>query len=171
MPALVLLLLPIVLYAAALSFGYALDDKLVLSENQYVQKGSKGIRDIFGNESLTGFLGKDYDMAVGARYRPLSLATFAVEHQIFGVKPGMSHFINILLYALTALLIYRLLSMFAPGNPERKWYLSVPFIAALLFALHPIHTEVVANIKGRDEILALLLALAAAYYVLRFGGG
>lgn len=166
-PALILVLLPLLLYAGAMQFGYVLDDKLVLSENKFVQKGTKGVSDIFANESFTGFLGQQEVLVAGARYRPLSIATFAIEHQLFGVNPGLSHFFNILLYGLTALLIYRLLHLVAPPSKDTKWYLGLPFVAALLFALHPLHTEVVANIKGRDEILALLLALASAYYLLR----
>ena len=167
-PALILFALPFLLYFASTSYGYLLDDKMVFSENKFVQKGSKGISEIFGKESFTGFLGEQQDLVEGARYRPLSIATFALEHQYFGTKPGLSHGINILLYSLTALLIFRLLSLILPPKPERKWYFGVPFIAALLFCLHPVHTEVVANIKGRDEILALLFSLAAAYYALRY---
>jgi protein O-mannosyl-transferase len=167
LPALVLLVLPLILYVGALRLGYVLDDKLVLSENQFVQKGSRGIRDIFTHDSFTGYLGTQQNLVAGARYRPLSLATFAIEHQLFGVSPGMSHFMNVFLYGLTALLIFKLLSGLVPDRPERAWYLRLPFVTALLFALHPLHTEAVANIKGRDEILALLLALAAASYCLR----
>lgn len=166
-PALILLLIPLLLYAASYRFGYVLDDKLVLSENKFVQSGTKGIRDIFAHESLTGFLGRQSDYLAGARYRPLSLATFAIEHQVFGEKPGISHLINALLYGLTALVIYRLMFLLQKSPSDRPWYLQLPFVVALLFTLHPLHTEVVANIKGRDEILALLLALASSYYFLQ----
>ena len=44
---------------------------------------------------------------------------------------------------------------------------SLAFAAALLFVAHPLHTEAVANIKGRDEIMALLGSLAALYFSLR----
>jgi protein O-mannosyl-transferase len=165
--ALILLVLPLILYVGSLRLGYVLDDMLVLSQNQFVQQGSKGIPDIFAHDSFTGYLGTQQSLVAGARYRPLSIATFAIEHQIFGVAPGMSHFINVLLYGLTAMLIFRLLSFLMPQATERPWYLRLPFVTALLFALHPLHTEVVANIKGRDEILALLPALAAAYYLMR----
>ncbi len=162
------MLLPFLLYFQATSFGYVLDDKIVLSENKFVQKGTKGIKEIFGTESFTGFLGTQQNLVVGSRYRPLSIATFALEHQYFGAKAGLSHAINILLYALTGLLIYRLLFILAPPPKESPWFFTVPFIGALLFVLHPVHTEVVANIKGRDEILALLLSLGAMYATLRY---
>ncbi|MFM7726571.1 MAG: hypothetical protein ACKO7B_07710, partial [Flavobacteriales bacterium] len=47
-----------------------------------------------------------------------------------------------------------------------KGRLLEPFLATLLFAVHPLHTEVVANIKSRDEILSFLFLLGSLYYVL-----
>ncbi|MEL7122227.1 MAG: hypothetical protein AAFO07_22450 [Bacteroidota bacterium] len=166
--AILLFILPFALYAASFQFGYVLDDAIVLSENNFVKKGFAGIAEIFGTESFTGYLGEQKDLVVGARYRPLSIATFAIEHQLYGLKPGYSHFINVLLYALTGLLVFRLLHLILPKNTSSQWYLNLAFIAALLFILHPIHTEAVANIKGRDEILTLLLSLATLYFSHRY---
>lgn len=168
LPGLLILILPFALYRASLDFGYVLDDKIVLSENQFVLKGLGGIKDIFATESFTGFLGRQQDLVAGARYRPLSIATFALERAAYGLKPGLSHFWNILLYAFTGLILFRLFWMFGLGSSKRPWYLGIPFWAAALFVLHPIHTEVVANIKGRDEILALLLSLATLYGSIRY---
>ena len=49
-----------------------------------------------------------------------------------------------------------------------SWWLAIPFLTSLLYIAHPIHSEAVANIKGRDEIMALLLSLATLYGVLRY---
>ena len=166
-PALILFVIPLVLYATTLSFGYVLDDKIVLSENKFVQQRMQGLGGIFGKESMVGFLGEQQDLIVGARYRPLSLATFAVEYGIWGASPKWSHFLNMLFYALNGLLLFRVLSQFLSAKGT-KWWQGVPFWASLLFVLHPVHTEVVANIKGRDEILALLFALATLYYSIRY---
>lgn len=166
--ALVLALLAFILYGNSIGFDYVLDDKIVLSENNFVKKGTKGIGDIFSTESFTGYLGSQQDLVVGSRYRPLSIATFAIEYQYFGLSPRVSHFINILLYALSGIIIFRLLSALLKTKKETKWYLSIPFVAAALFILHPIHTEVVANIKSRDEILTLLLSLASLWTCIKF---
>ena len=166
-PALILFIVPLLLYASTLSFGYVLDDKIVLSQNKFVQQGVQGLGDIFGTESMVGFLGEQQDLIVGARYRPLSLATFAVEYGIWGASPKWSHFLNVLLYAFGGLLLFRVLSQFLSVK-DKKWWQGIPFWASLLFLLHPVHTEVVANIKGRDEILALLLSLATLYYSIRY---
>lgn len=167
-PALILLLLPIILYGSTATFGYVLDDKIVLTENKFVEKGFAGIGDIFSTESFTGFLGEQQDLVEGARYRPLSIATFAIEYELYGQNPALSHLINVLLYALTGLLLYRVFLLIVPPKKDRPWYLAVAFGAALLWILHPVHTEAVANIKGRDEILAMLLSLATLYYVFKY---
>lgn len=54
------------------------------------------------------------------------------------------------------------------NRKKKKWYLTIPFIAAILFAAHPLHTEVVANIKGRDEIMSLLGSFGALYFILKY---
>ena len=80
----------------------------------------------------------------------------------------ISHLMNILLYALTALILFILLEKLFLNYKSDTWYLSIPFVASLLFLAHPIHTEVIANIKGRDEILSLLGALLAALFSIKY---
>jgi len=174
MPALILVVLAFVLYGAAISFGYVLDDQMVIWENAFVQKGFAGLRDIFGYDSFMGYFQKQEQLFLleGGRYRPLSLATFAVEVGIFGkdnaALPHISHFINILLYGLTGVLLYRILLGLFPLKEGGRWYFGMPFLAAVIFMLHPLHSECVANIKGRDEILALLCSLAALWATLKY---
>jgi len=167
-PALIVFIIPLLLYASTISFDYVLDDKMVLSENKFVKEGFFGIKDIFSNDSFNGYLDNQKALLAGARYRPLSIATFAVEYHFFGLNSRLSHFINILLYALTGLIIFRVLTLYLSKKKNRKWYFSLSFITALLFMLHPLHTEVVANIKGRDDILSFLLAFGVLFYIHRY---
>jgi len=74
----------------------------------------------------------------------------------------------VLLYTITALLLFIVLEKMLQKYSHSKWYLSVPFVATLLFLFHPIHTEVIANIKGRDEILSLLGSLLALNFVIDY---
>jgi len=168
--AVTLFIVSFALYIPALEYDYILDDKIVISENNYTKKGISGIWDILSRESFEGYLGEQQDLVAGGRYRPLSIVTFALEYEFFGLNPTINHVVNGLLYGLTAVLIFRLLFLLIPLNKRapQRWFLSIPFLAALLFATHPIHTEVVANIKGRDEIMALLGALAALYFSFRY---
>lgn len=157
------------LYANSLVNQYALDDRLMITENKFTKEGVKGIPDILSNDSFVGFFGKQKNLVAGGRYRPLSNIMFAVEYQVFGFSPFAGHLINIILYVFACLLVFKVLKMlFDPLIKSSKWFLSIPFIAAILFAAHPLHTEVVANIKGRDEILSLLGSMAAFYFVLRY---
>jgi len=171
MPALVLMAAAFLLYALSIGFGYVLDDQMVIWENVYVLKGFAGLGDIFGADSFMGYFQKKESLFLleGGRYRPLSLATFAVEVGFFGKDhPGISHFINVLLYGVTGVLLYRILLGLFPTKEGGQWYFSLPFLAAAIFVLHPLHSECVANIKGRDEILALLGSLAALYASLKY---
>ncbi len=76
---------------------------------------------------------------------------------------GLRHFNNVLLFALTVVLIFLFFSYSVKIIP-----IDVILIASAIFAVHPIHTEVVANIKGRDEILSLFFILLTALFSFRF---
>ena len=92
--------------------------------------------------------------------------------------PFVNHLMNLLYFTLLCLLLYEVLARIFPQysgiDSQRseasapKWFQSLPFIATLLFAMHPIHTEVVANVKGRDEIFAMLGAFAALWASLKY---
>ena len=163
-----LFIIAIGLYAYSTTFDYVLDDQIVLTNNNFTKKGFDGIYDIMTKESFVGRFGEQKNLVTGARYRPLSIVTFAIEYHFFGLSTTVSHAINVLLYALLGLLLFRVFSLFLPQKENTKWYISLPFLAALLFVIHPVHTEVVANVKGRDEIMTLLGALGALYCTFKF---
>lgn len=168
-PAMVILaLLSVLPYLQSLDYGYVLDDQIVIVGNKFTQKGIDGIGDILRTESMTGYFGEQKDLVAGARYRPLSIVTFAVEHELMPGNPWIGHLGNILFYAITCLLLYRVLLLLFPLPADRQWWWSLPFLASVFYALHPLHTEVVANIKGRDEIMTFLGALGAMWFTLRW---
>ncbi|MCX7863034.1 MAG: glycosyltransferase family 39 protein [Bacteroidales bacterium] len=161
--------LTFLLYGNTIWNEYALDDAIVITQNDFTLKGIAGIPEIFKNELFTGFFKVKKDLVAGGRYRPLSMVTFAIEVELFGQNPHISHFINVLLFAIVGILLYIILTkMLLPIFPTNSWKQHIPFLATLLYIAHPIHTEVVANIKGRDEIMSLLGSLLAFYYILRF---
>jgi tetratricopeptide (TPR) repeat protein len=159
--------LAIALYANTLGFDYALDDHIVVTDNRFTHEGLAGIPAIFAHDSMAGYYGTNTIPVAGGRYRPLSLATFALEYALLGERPAVSHLVNVLCYGATVLLLFLLLLRLFPADAGASWYASVPFLAAALFAAHPLHTEVVANIKGRDDLLSLLFGLAALLAWLR----
>lgn len=153
------------LYANTLGHGFVLDDGLVITENAYTQAGFSGIWDILSHDSFYGFFqqeGMD-TLVAGGRYRPMSLMLFAVVYQFAGANPLVFHLVTVLLFALTVWVLYRMLLRLL--NRTDGGHL-IAWLAAALFAAHPIHTEVVANVKSCDEILALLGALAALHFTL-----
>lgn len=156
------LLLGFLFYGNTLLNQYCLDDGLVWTDNRFVKEGVKGIPDIFLHDSFYGAIGNNYNLG-GGRWRPLSLITFAIEHQLYGETPWVSHFINVLLYGLTAVLLLLFLRRFVFS--KNHW---LAFISVFLFVIHPVHTEVVANIKSRDEIISLLFLLLTLYFTLDF---
>lgn len=159
-------LLGMLLYVNTLGHGFVLDDKIVITENQFTKQGVSGIKHIFTHDSMTGFFGKDKNLVAGGRYRPLSMAVHALEWELFGERPLVYHFINVLCYAFTGILLFFVLLQFFP-NSEKSIY-GLAFIATAIFVAHPLHTEVVANIKSRDELLSILLALLSFGLVLKW---
>lgn len=148
----------------------------------------------FNDSEKEGSTAKSLNVVAGGRYRPLTPAMFALEtsllcshakdaegkaitdkdgYQTYDMYASslsimFRHFINVALYGLLCWLIYRFLLLLL--NPHRtaerdaaNW---MALVTALLFATHPLHTEAVANIKGRDEIITLLGCIAAAYWTL-----
>ncbi|QTN37769.1 glycosyltransferase family 39 protein [Cryomorphaceae bacterium] len=164
--ALVLFLISAAVYVNTLGHEFALDDSIVITGNEYTVQGFAGIDEHLTRDSFTGFFGNERDLVAGGRYRPMSLIFFSVEYALFGENPTVGHFLNILYYGLLVILLYFWLWRLLQHREHKFW--SLPFIAALLFAVHPLHTEIVANIKGRDDIFALLGALGAAWFALRY---
>lgn len=156
------------LYANTLWNGYAVDDTIVITKNTLTKQGFAGIPEIMTTDAFYGFFGDDYKFVAGGRYRPLSIVTFAIEYQFFGESPAISHFNNIILYGITCVLILLLLAELLKRTKLSEFALTIPFIAALIFTAHPIHTEVVANIKGRDEIMGMLGAVLTLYLMVLY---
>lgn len=143
------------LYINTVKHDYVLDDTIVITDNEYVLEGISGIPKILKTE-MSHFT----NINLGY-YRPLSMITFAVENQFFPKNPHVSHLGNLILYALTGFFLCMLLM-----NLFRNFHPFFSFIVTLLFIAHPIHTEVVANIKSRDEILAFLNLILAIFILL-----
>ena len=154
-----------ILYANTLGHDFTLDDAIVIKSNDFTQKGVKGIANIFTKDTFHGFFGeagKD-KLVKGGRYRPFTLAMFAVEKSVFGPKPIYHHLINILLYALIGIVVFLLSKLLFLTKFDKNTSTYIATGVAVLFIAHPLHTEAVANIKGRDEIVALLGSIFALY--------
>jgi hypothetical protein len=215
---LLLLLIGAAFYFNSLSDEYALDDGVMIKENSYVLEGFKGLGKIFSKHTMAAYYEKNHakDEFEGGRYRPLSVATFAIEQSLFGMNPGdyvtfetdsgkfkdgkitgldafyvaveydgpggtkltdkipgtrissfhtettARHVSNVLIYLLSiGFVFYFLREQVFRGRPD------LGFLCALIFAIHPIHTEVVDNVKSRDELLALLFVISTFVFAFK----
>lgn len=138
--------------------AYALDDHRIISDNAFTHAGFRGV---ISHLTTSYWEGNGVQLR---SYRPLSPVTFALEAGFGGVNPAVSHLINLLLYAITGVLFFRLVRLVwgrvsqSPGDLPG-------FLATLLFLAHPIHTEAVANVKGRDTMLELVFLIAATIFL------
>lgn len=145
----ILFCLTFVVFGNSIYNEYALDDEFYTAgSNKLTQKGLKGIPEIFSTRTFSNNDGSGYS------YRPAALTSFAIEIQLFGEKARTSHFINVLIYAFTLILLFSILKRWFKNQGD--WF---SFFVCLIFLVHPIHTEVVANIKCRDELLAFFFVL------------
>jgi hypothetical protein len=136
-----LFILSFFLFGNTINHQYNFDDELVTNNHRLTSKGFSAIGDIFKSYYHEDNMGYKYE------YRPITTASFAIEHGVFGESPTVSHFINVLLYAFSVLLVYYVVLGISGNN------VSFSAVSALTFLSFPLHTEAVASIKNRDEIL------------------
>ncbi len=134
-----------------------MDDEFVVKDNQLVMKGIKGIPEIF---TAQYYQNKSYSFG----YRPITKAVFAVEYELCGVNPGVSHFINILLFAISCTILLKLLIRILLNRTGPVFI----FIIMVIWIIHPIHTEVVASLKNREELLYFIFALLSLNYFIKY---
>lgn len=166
------LVLTFLFYGNSLKNKYALDDEYITvtnfpikgKEKEYVpnqklvSKGLGGIVGIWKSRYA-------HDSEGAFDYRPIATTSFAIEYAIFGQNSFVSHLINILLYFLTVWLFYCLLLQLFDKTDKNQ---QIVFLAALLFLIHPIHTEVVNNLKCRDELICMLSCFIALWFSIKY---
>ncbi len=150
------------LYTSTAKHDFNLDDFSVIVDNKMTEAGKDSLGAIFKNGYREGSYSSENNL-----YRPFTKAMFAYEYDLQGGqkyfkeeggKPRLMHWVNIILYGLLCGFIFLLLHRFLPD----QYYLAL--IATLLFTFHPIHTEVVANIKSRDELLSMFFILVSLWF-------
>lgn len=241
-----------VFYITSINGEYALDDGIIIHQNDHVIKGVRGIKDIMTRDAYESFYRRmcATDQLAGGRYRPLSVVSFAIEQEFIGnyrtglymkvedsnkngvldkglvnyTSPcgrpetnyeyndfvdqngdGMAqpnecypcwdlnknfknewtedvnidgifnevdcqvygarvrHFNNIWTFALGCMFLYLVFSRYFFRTNQ-----DLGFLAALLFTMHPIHSEAIANVKSRDEIFSLIFISLTFLYTFRF---
>lgn len=241
-----------VFYITSINGEYALDDGIIIHQNDHVIKGIRGIKDIMTRDAYESFYRRmcATDQLAGGRYRPLSVVSFALEQEFIGsYRTGLymkvedsnhngvfdkemvsyttpcgrpetnyefndfidvngdgvvqanecyncwdlnknfkndsdedlnvdgifnevdcqvysakvRHFNNIWTFALGCMFLYLVFSRYFFRTNQ-----DLAFLAALLFTMHPIHSEAIANVKSRDEIFCLIFISLTFFYSFRY---
>ena len=148
-----ILLVTVLVYGRSLRNGFAVDDYPAILYNEHVSGGMANTGEIIRNSFYHG-----YDQREEANeYRPLSSLFYALQTDLFGTKKAVYwHLVNLLLYLGIVILVFAWVSRFTSGR--------VALITTALFALVPVHSEVVLNVKAQDDLLMGLLIFAALYF-------
>lgn len=241
-----------VFYITSINGEYALDDGIIIHQNDHVIKGVRGIKDIMTRDAYESFYRRmcATDQLAGGRYRPLSVVSFALEQELIGsyrtglymkvedsnhngvldkglvnytspcgrpetnyeyndfvdvnndgqAQPNecyncwdlnknfqnewdedlnvdgvfnevdcqvygakLRHFNNIWTFALGCMFLFLVFSRYFFRTNQ-----DLAFLAALLFTMHPIHSEAIANVKSRDEIFSLIFVSLTFLYSFKF---
>lgn len=145
--ALALAVLVGIAFAGSIANGHVYDDIAVIRDNPRLAETwdlklwftARNLSDADGDNGL---------------YRPLAMWSYALDQRLFGAGPFGVHLVNVLLNALVAAASYAMVRQLGSGR-------RLAFVASLLYGLHPVHTEVVANGVGRAELGAALCAFLA----------
>jgi hypothetical protein len=149
-PGLVIAALALAASLTSLGNGFALDDLHIIANNPRVHSLA----------APWAYLGQTYwpPERGPALYRPLTILGFALQWAVGGGAPLVFHLTNLLLYLAAALAVFWLARQLLPPTAA--------FIAAALFAVHPVHVEAVGNVVGQSEIIVgIVIPLAVGWYI------
>ncbi len=150
LPGVGLILLTLLAYFPVFHGGYDWDDNIHFRDNTLMADAG-GLREIWLNTHPPGGL---------LNYFPVTLTSFWLQYQMFGVASAAPyHVVSVCIHALNVLLVWWLLSRLKIG-----W----SWLAAALFAIHPLHVETVAWAAEQKNLLSTLFYLGAAGGFLSF---
>ena len=161
-PAIAVLAIAIAVYANTLSHGFVVDDLPQIVENEWIT-GVGNLPVIFSHGVW------EFEGRASSYYRPLIYVFYMATWYVVGRAPWGYHLVNVLLHGGASLLVlataYRLLR--ADLEREPSPWLTAPFVAGLLFAVHPIHTEPVAWVAGIADVGMTFFCLLSLWFYLR----
>lgn len=126
-----------IVYHRTFPYAFLYDDEFLIQKNRFLDSFESWV-DIFGGSSTAGAGFKD------SFYRPVQGLLYLVVQQLFGKEPWAFHFLNISLHAINAVLIFLL-------GTRMRLSKTAAFLAALIWALHPIHNEAVAYMSATAD--------------------
>ena len=159
LPPLVAAILAVTVYANSLDGSFVIDDGSAVRTNQDLRP-EMPLSQLLAHD----FWGRPIDAAHSVKsYRPLTVLSFRWNFALHGLDVRGYHLTNVLLHAACAALLAPVAAMLAPSEPA-----TVAAVASISFAVHPVHTEAVASIVGRAELLCCLFFLLT---LMSYGAG
>ncbi len=161
-----ILLLSFAVYFNTLFNEFVYDDDLQVVKNQWI-RSVRHVPEIF-SKSVWNFR----DTLPSSYYRPMMHMIYMLNYHVFGLKPWGFHLINILFHAGVSVLVFMImLRLLKETFPESDRHVLPAFVAAMLFASHPVHSEAVAWIAGVPDLSYAFFYLLSFYFYIRSGAG
>jgi protein O-mannosyl-transferase len=157
--AIVLALIAFVVFTNTNNGAFTLDDPGIINSNKITKEqfSFSNTITIFSTSYRDGLLG-NFENTL---YRPFVKLCFNILYNISGEDTFAYHLLNILLYCLISILIFIVVSKIFKNN-------LIAFLSSLIFIVHPIHSEVVANVKGLEELISFTGLLATIYFAFQY---
>ncbi|KAL5283551.1 TMTC4 family protein [Megaselia abdita] len=155
-----------VLVLCALCFGgtlngsYVFDDTVAIVKNKDITRTNINLKDIFVHD----FWGVNLNSSQSHKsYRPLTTLMFRMEYQFLNLRSRGMKFVNLFIHFLNSSLTFQLIKSLS-GNVR------IASFTAILFTIHPIHTEAVSGVVGRADLMFCSCFLVAVISRIRFKG-
>ncbi|MCA9404932.1 MAG: hypothetical protein KC684_00195, partial [Candidatus Omnitrophica bacterium] len=150
--------LALLAYGTTLGHSFVWDDFYLIVDNDFV-KSWDNIHLLFKNDYLTPLNKLDYtgEMFIGSgelSYRPVSTLSHFVEYHFWKLNPFGYHLTNMILHTINAILVYAFVCLLR--QPKR-----ISLLTSVLFAIHPVNSEVVNVISFREDLLVVFFGLLA----------
>ena len=167
----IIFILCFILYSNTLFNDFVYDDNFQIKENFWI-RDLRFIPQMFLKD-VWNFRSPDW---ISNYYRPMMHVIFLLSYQIFSLKPWGYHLVNILFHAGVSIMVFLvtgelLKHLKSDELPKNNVFLSIPFVTAIIFAIHPIHSEVVAWISAIPDLSYSLFYLLGFYFYIKFKDG
>jgi tetratricopeptide (TPR) repeat protein len=152
----ILLIVTVIVYFNCLGNGFVFDDELLITDQAYYLRN-------LGNALSSAASMVFRDKTTAEFYRPVLMLSYFIDYNLGKGQAFGFHLTNIILHLTNIFLVFYLTALlFADERPA--------FLAALFFSIHPVQSEAVAWISGRNDTLMLIFILAAFIFYVRYLG-
>jgi hypothetical protein len=165
-----LIVISLIILLGFLSYGNALKNDIIWDDHVILE--GTGIKNLQLSTLARFFTDKNVYHAPGEIYRPFYLLSFAIDYQLYDTHPWGYHLTNIIMHIANSILVFLVASSLlntTRGSPSGNFSVPLPrqlipaAFTALIFTVHPIHTESVTWIKGRDDVIAFFFFMVSFY--------